>query len=213
MNLLNFKKSVLVFLTTSLFGMVFIGMNFSEFSSNNVSAQQPIMPTVGPNLAEPIVIPQHIIYGQLFNHVEVLKEKTIESQLQGQNTSWTNNFLQKTGLNSTELSEFNRIENDCIQKIRILDTQAEQIIDNARAQFPNGRLENGQKPPPPPAQLHELQRQKNEAILKAKDEIKHLLGDVRFNSFDSFVQKEIGKIIKPMKIYERTPSRIPPAFQ
>lgn len=188
--------------------------NFKSIFESGVSAQQPEMPIAGPHLAQAVVIPQHVIYGQLFRHIEALKEKATESQQQGQNVAWLNSFYQKeANLNAVQSSELDRIATECNQRTKTLDLQAKQIIDGIRSRYVNGKLQEGEKPPLPPAELYELQRQRNEAVLNAKNDLKQSFGESQFNSFDSFVQTEIKQMVRPIKLNQHTVAEIPPAFQ
>ena len=112
---LTIIAACLIFTVVGLLG----SGSFSVVFENSASAQEPYKPTVGPNLVEPVVIPQHVIYGQLFRHIETLKEQDRKDSLadsgqQSSNHSWVDSFYQnEVNLSAVNSSELDRIADEC----------------------------------------------------------------------------------------------------
>ena len=93
-------------------------------------------------------------------------------------------------LSDDEARALNQIAVDCLQKVKEFDQQANRIIVPRRAQ---NRAENSGAPgprTPPPAELSELQHERDNAIRNAIEQIRVAFGDAEFKRFDDYVMNE-----------------------
>ncbi|HEY0049073.1 MAG TPA: hypothetical protein VGB68_07295, partial [Pyrinomonadaceae bacterium] len=179
-------------------------------------------PTPTPRLnlytdAKPM--PPELAYWALFQEIQALKDKDGESLAQSERTNFKNSFYtNRLGLESSQFAAVDTAATECLANIQPIDQSAREIIKKYRAQFPNGELKkiqpssppNKQQParpqksfeslPPVPAELKQLQNQKNQIILNAKEKIKQSLGQAEFAAFDSSVQKNAARVLIPLNL-------------
>ncbi len=61
-----------------------------------------------------------------------------------------------------------------------------------KAQYPNGQVPHGQKPLPPPAELHDLTMVRNDVALRSRDKLHAAFGEGEFHRFHEFVKSKIA---------------------
>jgi len=176
--------------------------------------------TPGLNLytdAKPM--PPELAYWALFQEIQALKDKDSESLAQGETTNFKNSFYaNRLGLETSQFAAVDAAATECLTNLQPIDQSAREIINKYRAQFPKGELKqispssppNKQQParpqksfqslPPVPAELKQLQNQKNQIILNAKEKIKQSLGQTEFADFDSSVQKNSTRVLIPRNL-------------
>jgi hypothetical protein len=188
-------------------------------------------PTPGLNLytdAKPM--PPELAYWALFQEIQALKDKDSESFAQGETSNFKNSFYaNRLGLDSSQFAAVDAVTTECLANIQTVDQSAREIINKYRAQFPNGELKkiqpssspNQQQPARPqksfqslpavPAELKQLQEQRNQIILNAKAKIKQSLGSAEFADFDSSVQKNAARVLIPLNLANKVlPALTPP---
>jgi hypothetical protein len=173
---------------------------------------------VKSSVGEPI--PEHVVYWQLFHEVVSLNRKADELEKRGEDGSkYRLHYKQSATLSDEQTERLNEIANDCFAQVMEQDHKAHEIIDAARAQFPNGKLEAGQTPPAPPEELMEMQKERNAIILKARDRLGEALGNSEFDRFNVFVKEtiapRISRILPELQraAGPRTPALLTPQTQ
>jgi hypothetical protein len=167
----------------------------------NQPQQNPAIQTPqGPNTPPPNgVIPQFVVYRQLFRHLIVLDEQASEKERKGDDGSWLrSHYKRQAHLNDDQEAVLKRIARACEQEVSAKDRQAKELIDAAKAAFPGGRIPQGQTPPPLPPELKTLQEERNAIVLRAREQLRAELGEGEFARFDQFVQQNIANRIKPV---------------
>jgi hypothetical protein len=154
-------------------------------------ASSPVIPSQGvATQTETLPIP--MLYRHLFHHIVALNKKADEAQLKGEDGLKYKSFYQnRAQLNDTQATKLSDIAKTCDQQVALLDEQAQQIIEAARAAYPQGKLLPGQAPPPPPTELKLLQERRTAIILQAYDQLREAFGEEAFNRFHQFVKEAI----------------------
>jgi hypothetical protein len=177
-------------------------------AQGRANAAEPKRPQDGPQQASP-EIPDFVIYRELFRHMQFLKQKAAEKEKKGEDGSSYRNFHKRQAkLDDRQAAALDRIASACEAKVEQLDKRAKEIINAARAEFPGGRIPEGQTPPEPPAELRTMQDERVGTIMKARDELRAALGEREFKRFDDYVRENIAKKIKPVR-FDRPRPDIP----
>ena len=152
-------------------------------------------------------IPQHVVYDLLFREIVAFRSKATAEERQGREGGWFRAYHQRRGgLNEQQGEALAGIAVASQRRVAILDRQAKEIIDAARARHPNGRLNEGETLPAPPEELGNLQQQRNTVILRAVEQLRAALGPAQFQRFNEFVQQDIASRVRPLQGNERRPS-------
>jgi hypothetical protein len=104
-------------------------------------------------------------------------------------------FQRNANLSDEEARALNQIADDCMQKITELDKRARQIVAAHRAENRSRNVAAGDPLPPPPAELSQLQEERNNDIVAAVEQIRIAFGDTEFKRLDEYVKnKGNGKL-------------------
>jgi hypothetical protein len=154
--------------------------------------------TGGGSTTEPQSIPKHIVYGLLFREIIALQKTADRLEREGKEVSVFRTFhKEKAGLNDKENQILVRIANDCQAVLDTLDRRATEVIQRDDKRYPEGRLKKGEPLPEVPKELKELEEQRRQTILEARDRLQSEFGDEAFARFDDFEQAEIESRAKP----------------
>lgn len=159
-------------------------------------------------------VPEHVIYGFMFQHVGWLNQKAEELEKQGQDASaFRLHYKHSALLSDKEAQVLDQVALDTNQKVKILDDEAKKIIQEIRDQTPGGKLQPGQNVPEVPARLTSMQQQRDEVIRAGIAKLKDGFEESRFLQFQGFVKQEIGSkvtnLVAPGSML-RKPARITP---
>lgn len=176
-------------------------------------------PTPAPRFyANTKPMPVELAYWVLFQEVQSLKEKDAEFRSQGETSEFKSSFYsERLGLEASQFSAVDSAAIECLTNLQPIDQRAREIVDQYRSAYPGGELKKKtttsssknvsgfpdalyERLPPPPAELTQLQNQKNQIILNAKQKIKQSLGQNEFSEFDTLVQKNATKILVPQNL-------------
>ena len=137
-------------------------------------------------------IPDYATYRQLFHHHVALKKKADELEQQGKNAKALRSFYKEAaGLTDEEARIFDSVASDCERDVAQQDAKAQAIIDAVRARYPNGKVPKGEKAPEAPQELKDMQDQRNNIILRARDRLRASLGEQEFKRFSDFVERNV----------------------
>lgn len=133
--------------------------------------------------------PEHVRYWLLFNRVASLKDKADELERKGQKTSLRTAVKKDAGLNDEQGQALEDISLECAREVTRRDARAKQMIHDFKSRFPGGHVPDGETLPPPPPELIALQRDRDNAVLRARGRLHASLGDREFERFDAFVKR------------------------
>jgi hypothetical protein len=146
-------------------------------------------------------VPPQVAYRQLFHQVALFKRKADERRAQGQDDSFLRTFHKRQAKLSDEQAEaLDKIASDCEDEVAQMDAQARRIVASFREQHAKDKLKPGEAPPPPPAELKGMQQQRDQIVLKAREQLRAAFGEAEFQRLDQYVQQEIAGRIRPMAL-------------
>ncbi len=151
-------------------------------------------------------IPEHVIYELFLREVAAFKKKADALERQGQDGRWLRAYhKQEAKLDDRQAEALDRIAARSERELTRLDRRARSITETVRARHPRGKLKEGEALPTPPDELQHLQQQRNNAVLRARDQLHADFGAAEFDRFDKHVRQDIAKKIKPIKRDKNTP--------
>ncbi len=182
-------KKLIIFVV----GVVLLGVAALVFSSQLNSNVR----TLAQN--NPPEVPDQIVYRHLFRHAAAFKAKADGLERQGKEAKHLRRFFKhKANLSDYEAQALDRIASQCATEIKAVDERAKPIIEAYKAQYPNGQVPHGQLPAPPPAVLREMTRERNELVLRKRDELRAAFGEERFKHFHQFVKSKNAPNVNPV---------------
>lgn len=176
-------KNLMIF----LFAAVLTAIAAFTFSSQTNST---VPVSAQTNLSE---MPDHIVYRHLFRHVAAFEAKADDLERQGKEAKTFRGFFKhKADLSDYQAQMLDQISAQCALEIKLIDERAKPIIEAYQANYPNGRVPHGQKPLPPPDKLRQLTQERNELVLRKRDELRTAFGEEAFGRFQQFVKNKIA---------------------
>ena len=113
-----------------------------------------------------------------------------QAERRGARPNYRAMFQRNAHLSDEEARALNQIADDCMQKITELDKRARQIIAGYRTDNRSRNVAPGDPLPPPPAELSQLQQERNNLIVAAVEQIRIAFGDTEFKRFDEYVKND-----------------------
>ncbi|HKX26915.1 MAG TPA: hypothetical protein VJ302_04400 [Blastocatellia bacterium] len=163
-------------------------------------AQNP--PATGP-------VPKHVITWLMLRHVVTLNKQADEAEKKGQDGSKLRlRYKELADLSDWQAQTLNQIATECYMQVVEQDQKAQRAIDAFRAQVPGGKLADGQTPPPPPAELKELQKERNRLVSAASERLRQAFGEAEFKRFDRFINEKFAPHVRNL-----TPGAMRPGFR
>lgn len=157
------------------------------------SQEQP-GPAAQPQAAD---IPMHVIYGLLFRERAHFKKRAQEQESKGADGSFFREFHKnKLKLSDAETAALDRVADDANREVTKLDKQARKLIDDIRAKNPGGVIKEGKSLPPPPAGLTEMENQRTDVLLQAREQLRAALGDAEFQRVEALLMKDAAERMK-----------------
>lgn len=151
----------------------------------------------GPAAPLPAAMPEHVPYMFLFHYLSFLKQKAEELDKKGKGKSTLLlRFRQDAGLSDSQFQQLLQAALDCERQVTEEDKKAEAVIASVRAHYPEGKIPEGQAPPPPPRELLTMQQERDAAVLRARDRVRAAFGEKAFADLDAFVQSHIASKVK-----------------
>ena len=130
-----------------------------------------------------------------------------QSEPRGERPNYRAMFQRSAHLSDDEARALNQIADDCMQKVAELDKRAREIIAAHRAE---SRTRNGAPGDSPPAELSQLQQDRNNVILSAVEQLRVAFGDAEFKRFDEYVMNEGGgkRFVLPSRNKQALPIQV-----
>jgi hypothetical protein len=175
-----------------LAGLALAGTKFGRRSTAANSVPKPALPTGPANSTTQAGVPKHIAYGLFFGEMLALKKKAAEREKQGIKSDAMRDFHKLRGkLNDYESQVLNEIATECNEKVVKINGQARAMINRERARHPHGRLKEGESLPLVPAELMQMEEQRKQTLLEARERLRTILGQKDFDRVDNFIQQDI----------------------
>lgn len=158
----------------------------------------------------PASAPDYVLYRQFFRHHSALKERAAEVERQGRSGQALRSYYKnKVGLEDRQANALDDVAAECDREVTRLDAEAKQIIDAARARYPNGVVPAGQSIPPAPPELRKMQVERNMIVMRACQQLREKLGAHGFQQVDDYLKLNFARNLQPSQL--RSPQPIPSA--
>lgn len=164
-----------------------VAFGATVFTGQMQSAKQTVV-SATTNSSGITQIPTSVLYDRMFRLIISFRAKAEIQKLKGERVTLMKTYFKDEAKLSDEDNEI--LENtatEFIKEVRTIDDEAGEIIAQGRDLFPDGEVPNGQQVPPPPKELANLQKKRNDLALKYRDELSQLLGSKAFSNIDDFV--------------------------
>ena len=146
-------------------------------------------------------LPESVKYWALFRHMAMLETKAAEAEKRGEDGApYRSVFRLSAKLTEEQTARLNSIAADCVARVEEKDREALAIIRAARASFRRAHPGEDVVPPEPPADLKRLQRERDELIEAAREDLHRAFGDKEFARFQGFVDEKIAPTIRRQAI-------------
>jgi hypothetical protein len=194
------RRLVVLLVLSMLTGLAVVGTRLGERSSAATSVIRPTLPiTISDSRDVPAQagVPTHIAYGLFFGEMLAVKNKAAEREKQGIKSDAMREFHKsRAKLSDYEAIVLDQVASECNEKVIKLNDQARATINRERARHPHGRLKEGESLPMPPATLLQLEEQRKETLLNARERLRTMLGQPDFDRIDNFIQEDIEARVK-----------------
>lgn len=174
----------------------------------------PATSTNNSALTQSKEVPPQVIYEAMFRHLAWLNEKAAEVEKQGQDGSvYRNRYKASASLTDQEAQTLNRVASETLNEVKKIDARAKEIVDAMHAK--GTKLEAGQPLPELPAELPELQKERDAIVLAGYAKLRAGFGAERFVGFETFVKEQVASGVKPISSLPRPASgrRMPKLFE
>jgi len=156
----------------------------------------------------PITVPDYIVYGALFHHVVEVKQQADQAQSSGEDASSLRSFFQRQmDLSQEHARKLDEIASECVIEVAKQDAKAKEVIRAFKTQYPPGEVKASKTLPPPPAELQQMQEERNAIILRARDRLATALGDKTFQNVDRYITNRVAPAIRPAPLRPRSADR------
>jgi hypothetical protein len=185
-----FFGTLLVLTLVVIFGREFVK---GKVNTSKAKTESHIQTTAG-NQFQPKHLPQHIGYWVMFHHIALLNRQADEAESRGEDGSkYRLRYKKFANLNDPQSKLLTTIALDTYKQVMETDAKAKQLVAAIRARTPEGRLLAGEKLPVVPAELKELQGQRDGIIEFGYAKLRQGYGDSAFARLDKFVDRHIEK--------------------
>jgi len=139
-------------------------------------------------------VPDAVAYQHLFRRVLALKKRADEAAQQGKDRSSLRSLLaREAGLNDAEAQWLEAAATQCATDLAPVDSQAKAVVAETRARYPYGILNPSFPPPAPDPRLHDLQQQRNDAVMTCRERLRNTLGEESFLKLDNWLQAKLAR--------------------
>ena len=143
-------------------------------------------------------IPDHVLYDKLFRMTFSLNEKSKSEKISVEKRNGLANYLKnRAKLNNEENQILQSAASEYIQQVNLIDEPARTIIEQSRNAVRSGLIPRDQ---PPPVELLNLQKQRDELALRYRDRLRESLGADVFAKFDEFVKGDFASRIRAIPL-------------
>lgn len=177
----------LAFFATGVLIAIMAAFSFSGQMSLPIIGSAQSIPSKTPELSD------HFIYGSVFRHVATFIDRADELERQGgDGRAFRSQYARRAGLGDGYDQIIERIAVECLREIEAIDERVRPIVEAYRAQYPNGQVPHGQVPAPAPEELREMNKERNELILRKRDELRAEFGEEAFRRFHESVRTRMA---------------------
>lgn len=136
--------------------------------------------------------PEHLKYYFVFRQISLLNQKAVAAERKGEDGSRYRLHYKKFALLSDrQMSQLDQIANDCLREVAGYDARIKQLVNEVRARIPGGKLEPGRPLPKPPAELRQIDAERDRVIMRAYTRLLDAFGETEFRRFNERIGKSV----------------------
>jgi hypothetical protein len=155
----------------------------------------------GSSRSQTPAITTYHIYNHFFGSVTFLKQRAEEFTQQGKTSTQLRSYYRnRVSLSQSQAEQLEIIAVDCTRELEQQDAKARTLIAAARARYPHGRLLEGEQPPSPPVELLELQKGREDIVMRARERLRQSFGEQEFSRVEQFLQANFAPKIQVLSI-------------
>ncbi|MGH9522196.1 MAG: hypothetical protein ACRD3E_06665 [Terriglobales bacterium] len=153
-----------------------------------------IVPSAFPQAPQtPRQIPDWVAYRFLFHRVVLLNNRADRAAAAGQDRSSFRHLVRNSaGLTQPEGDLLERAALECEDLISKQDEKVQVVLAEIRGRHPYG-LYNPSFPPKPDPRLIEMQKERENIVIAARDRLREALGEESFARLDAYVRRDMAR--------------------
>jgi hypothetical protein len=169
--------------TTSIICLVVGVLLWGAHMQGTKALVTQLEPRAKPSAQRSEEIPEHIFYGEVFSLLAELKNIA--------------DYQREAALSDYEASFLEEIATDCAGDVARQDAKAEAFINAFRRRM--RRSLGGKRPQPVPAELTELQKERDAIALRHRDRLRKALGEDAFKRFTEAAKSIVHVTLEPIQ--------------
>lgn len=198
----EFIKSMVEAVRTGSVSSIFTAPERSEPAANEVRTGEPAQTIGSPNISE------ETLWQIVFTVADGLVDR--EQKVPADQAGLFNNYFTRQGKFSADNdAALKEIAAQFIAGMEPLEKRAAPVIEKARAKYKT--LAERQKAGPP-AELVELQRERNQLTLRMRDEFRDRIGEEAYADFSKFIKTDLLSGVKSVPLPTEGEQLSPQAF-
>jgi len=136
--------------------------------------------------------PEHVRYYFVFRHLALLNQKAVEAERRGEDgKEFREHYKNYAKLSDTQMNQLNQAATDCLRDLAPLDARIKQLVTASRARVPDRKIAPNSTPPEPPAELKELDKERDQIMRRAYTRLREAFGEVEFSRFAGVIEKSV----------------------
>lgn len=147
---------------------------------------------IGRKIESTAHVPDEIIYFVLFNHLVGLKDQAAKAAAKGKSLDYLQMYQDQANLGGAQAALLFETAQNCMDEVKLIDKEAKEIIDQARQKFRDKDATSPDEIPEAPKELKDLQKKKDETVLRFRDLLKEALGEGNFSEFNNFARGKVA---------------------
>lgn len=160
-----------------------------------------ITPPTTSDHAKSRYVPPHLPYLFMFEHLNRIRAQAEDMKKHGKDGSgFQQRFKEKIKVNDQQFRSLDQIAEQVHAETARLDQDAQVITEEFHKKYPPGAVPEGVIIPPPPPKLLALQEMRTNAILRARERVKNILGEDGFDGFDENLKQKMLPNIQPLQV-------------
>lgn len=137
-------------------------------------------------------IPEHLKYYYVFRQLSLLNQMWAAAERRGEDGSrYRQHYKKFASLDDQQMSQLNRIANECLQEVAVYDTRINQLVNETRAALPGKRLGPGVAAPAPPVELKQIDAQREGVLIRAQARLIDAMGETGFRRLNEAIEKSM----------------------
>lgn len=146
-------------------------------------------------------LPPHLPYLFMFEHLNRIRAQAEDMKKHGKDGSgFQRRFRDRLNVDDQQFRSLDQIAEQVHAETARLDREAHVITEEFHKKYPPGAVPEGVIIPPPPLKLLALQEMRTNAILRARDRVKNILGEDGFAGFDENLKQKMLPNIQRLQV-------------